>query len=79
MSDRTVVEYEEPRQKAGPSWRLKIDYSSSGKPTVFVGIISEWENGTHYDEKSIVVEDAPRVFAPLIQWLKEKEIEDGRE
>lgn len=74
-----IVEYEEPRNEHGPHWRMHIDRSASGEPTVLITISSEWANGTHHDENTIVVENAPKVLAPLIQWLREKEAEDGRE
>lgn len=66
MANRTLVEYTE------RDFQLDIERSAAGDPTILVTLTYNDGEGD-YQELTIVVKDAPKVLAPLVAWLKEKE------
>lgn len=75
MSDRAIMEYAE--DTTGPEVGLRIERSASGDATA---LLTVWYRHRGLSEEmTVMVEDAPKVFAPLVQWLREKEAENGRE
>lgn len=72
MADRTLVDYEEDRNEFGPYWRMKIERSSSGEPTVLLTITTDWYDGDPkgHNGMTIVVTDAANVFKPMMDWLE---------
>lgn len=72
MSDRTLVTYEEERNEHGPYWRLQIDRSAAGAPSLLVTISTEMYDPMHSQlnrEMTIVVKDGNALLAPVLEWL----------
>lgn len=71
MANRNLVTYTEPRNQFGPYWRLKIDRSANGQPTIIVTIETDPYDGETYPhrEMTIVVKDAYEILDPVLEWL----------
>lgn len=78
MADRRIVVYEEERNEHGPHWTLTVERSSSGDPCLFFIIKEEMHDPKYAHlnrEMCVVVEDADKVLAPAMEWLKTRRAE----
>jgi hypothetical protein len=69
MADRNLVTYQEDRINGGPYWRLMVDRSASGQPSIQVTLQHEDIDGRIVDEMTVIVKDAWPVLAPVLAWL----------
>ena len=68
MADRTLLEYEEPRNPEGPHWKLAIERSAAGRPGGLVTISYASVDGSiPSTEMTVVLEDL-RVLQPALDW-----------
>jgi hypothetical protein len=80
MSNHKLATYYERRSDEGPFYRLEIERGASGKPDLLFTIFYESYDGTLEKEQlSILVVDADRVLAPVIEYCKNRRSgESGR-
>ncbi len=79
MSNRTLVEYLEPRNEFGPYWTLEVQRSAAGQPGLLFTI-----TGKMYDEEkhpeltqqlTVVVKDGWEIVNPILEWLNKEAFE----